>query len=96
MQYALLPSLQSGALIEVALTDPNAPGMPCGTWIVSIHTLAHVDATGIFLECTFVGFSSPTMAPVLGALFATPFFGAVLHLCFNAAGFFRVGSTCTR
>ena len=27
VQYAVLPSLEGGALIEVALTDPNAPGM---------------------------------------------------------------------
>ena len=78
VQYSVLPSLANGALIEVALTDPNAPGMPCGTMVVSIHTLAHVDASGIFLECMYVGCSSPSMAPVLSALFA-------MHLWVGAA-----------
>ena len=86
LQYAVLPYLQVGNLIEASITDPATPAVPCGTLIVSIVALAHVDNTGIFLECDFVGCSSPALSPVLGALFAAPYFGAVLHLCFTPAG----------
>ena len=84
LQYSVLQHLQSGALLEASLTDHTT--CPYATLIFSVHSIAGVDAHGVWLEGKFVGCSHPGMAAVFGPMLSMPGFGALIHLCFTPMG----------